>query len=116
VNFNQIKVGDKVRSTLAQEVAVAVSKGGAAPSADAGAIMARAPKGGKPGLLIVDTDSVTGQIKSVDAAKGMITLAEADGDTRTFKAGPNVKLSELKAGDDVTASVTQALAIVVEKP
>jgi hypothetical protein len=27
-----------------------------------------------------------------------------------------VKLSELSAGDDVTARVTQALAIVVEKP
>src|SRR5205823_3382732 len=107
VNFDQIKVGDQVRATVAEEVAVAVSKpGGPAPAADLGTMVALAPKGAKPGIVIVDADDVTAQVKSIDADKGTITLSEADGGTRTIKAGPDVKLSELKAGDDVTARVT----------
>jgi len=116
INFDQIKVGDTVRATLADEIAVGVSKGGAAPSADASRTMVRAPEGSKPGVLIADSENVTGQIKSIDAAKGTITIAMPDGTSRTIKAGPDVKLAELKEGDDITARVTQALAIVVQKP
>ena len=116
VNFDQIKVGDQVRATIADEIAISVSKGGAAPSADAESRIALAPKGAKPGILVAETDDVRGQIKSIDADKGTITLSLPDGGTRTVKAGPNVKLSELSAGDDVSARVTQAMAIVVEQP
>jgi Cu/Ag efflux protein CusF len=116
VNFDQIKVGDQVRSTVAEEVAVSVSKAGTPPSAGTGAVIALAPKGAKPGMLIADTEDVTAKIKSIDAQKGTITLSEADGTSRTIKAGPDVKLSELKEGDDVTARITQAMAIVVQKP
>jgi Cu/Ag efflux protein CusF len=116
VNFNQIAVGDKVRATLAEEVAIAVSKGGAAPGAGEGAVIARAPRGAKPGMVIAESTQVTGKIQSIDAEKRTITLAEADGKPKTIKAGQRVDLSELKAGDDITARVTQALAIVVEKP
>src|SRR5262249_37316781 len=115
VNFDQIKVGDKVRTTVAEEVAVAIGKD-ALPEAAGGAMMALAPKGGKPGMLIADTEDVKAQIKSVDADKSTVTLAEPDGGTRTVKVGPEVKISELKAGDDVNARITQAMAIVVEKP
>jgi Cu/Ag efflux protein CusF len=117
VNFDQIKAGDQVRATLAEAVALSVSKGGAAaPSADRGPVMALAPRGAKPGILVADTDTVTGQIKSIDPDKKTITLSDADGGTRTIKAGPNVNLSDLKEGDDVTARVTEAMAIVVTRP
>jgi Cu/Ag efflux protein CusF len=116
VNFDQIKVGDQVRATLADEVAIAVNKSGGPPSVAAGAVVALAPKGAKPGMLIADTDDVTAKIQSIDADKGTITFSTADGTSRTVKAGPDVKLSDLKEGDDVTARITQALAIVVEKP
>jgi arginine repressor len=116
INFDQIQVGDQVRATLAEEVAVAVSKGGAIPEAGEGALVARAPKGEKPAILIADSAQVTGKIDSVDADKRTITLTDADGKSRTIKAGAKVDISQLKAGDDVTARVTQALAIVVQKP
>src|SRR5262245_22661064 len=116
INFDQIAVGDKVRATLAEEVAIAVSKGGALPDAEEGTLIARAPRGEKPGILIADSTQVTGKIQSVDADKRTITLTDADGKPRTVKAAPRVNLSELSAGDSITARVTQALAIVVEKP
>jgi hypothetical protein len=64
----------------------------------------------------VDTDEITAQIKSIDAANSAVTLTDADGATKTIKVGPDVKLSELKPGDDVTARVTQGMAIVVQRP
>ena len=35
---------------------------------------------------------------------------------RTVKVGREVDLSQLKAGDEVSARITEAMAIVVEKP
>ncbi len=116
INFDKIAVGDKVRATLAEEVAVDISKGGAPPSADESSAVVLAPKGAKPGMLIADTDQITGKVQSIDADKRTITFAQADGTPKTVKAGQKVNLSDLKPGDDITARVTQALAIVVEKP
>jgi Cu/Ag efflux protein CusF len=116
INFDQIAVGDKVRATLAEEVAIAVSKGDAQTRVGDAAVIARAPRGAKPNVLIAESSQVKGKIQSIDAAGRTITLADADGKPRTIKAGPKIDLADLKAGDDVTARVTQALAIVVEKP
>ena len=116
INFDKIAVGDKVRATLAEEVAVDISKGGMPPSADESSAVVLAPKGAKPGMLIADTDQITGKVQSIDADKRTITFAQADGTPKTVKAGQKVNLSDLKPGDDITARVTQALAIVVEKP
>ncbi len=116
VNFDQIKAGDKVRAILADEIAISVSKGGPAPSDDEGGVIMLAPKGDKPGMLIADTDQISGKIQSIDTDKRMITFTQADGTSKTVKAGRKVDISQLKAGDDITARVTEALAIVVEKP
>ena len=117
VNFDQIKVGDKVRATVAEAVAISARKAGEAqPSEEARRVVGLASKGDKRGMLVADTEDVTAQIKSIDTEKRAITLTEADGDTRTVKAGPNLDLSALTAGDQVTLRITQAAAIVVEKP
>jgi len=116
INFDQLKVGDTVRATVAEEVIVAVGKGELPSGAPEGTVAARMPKGGKPGIIIAESDNISGKVQSVDADKHTITLVEAGGEPRTIKAAPKVKLSELKAGDEVNARVTQALAILVEKP
>jgi len=116
VNFNQIKVGDKVRATLAEEVAFAIDKPGAAPEGAAdGQMVALAPKGSKPGMIIADVAQITGKIESVDAVKRTVTVSD-EGQSKTLKVSPKVDLSSLKAGDDVVVRATQALAIIVEKP
>jgi hypothetical protein len=116
INFDKIEVGDKVRATLAEEIAVAVSKGGPAPSARDDQLVVRTTKASKPGILIAESTQVTGKVQSMDTDKRTITLAEVDGNPKTIKVGANVDMSELKAGDDITARVTQSLAIVVERP
>lgn len=116
VNFDQIQVGDKVRAMMAEEVAVAVSKDGALPSGGEEMVIARAPQGAKPGIVIADTAQIAGKIQSIDTEKRTITLLEADAKPRAVQVGPRVNLAELSAGDNITARVTQAMAILVEKP
>ena len=116
LNFDQVEVGDKVRAALTEEVAVAVSKGGALPGAGEGMFVGRAPEGAKPGIVIAETDQITGKIQSIDAANRTMTLDDGDGKPRTIKAGQAVNLSQLNPGDDITARTTRALAILVEKP
>ena len=60
INFDQIKVGDLVKAMAVGRVAVAVGKPGTADmsNADDGAMIARAPKGDKPGFMIAKTEQV----------------------------------------------------------
>jgi hypothetical protein len=115
-NFDQIKVGDQVRATLLESVAVAVSKSGASPDAGARGVVAVAPKGAMPGVIMAKTRQITAKIVSVDSTARTVTVEGPMGGKPTIKVGPNVNLGELQAGDNVTLRVTNALAIRVEKP
>jgi hypothetical protein len=117
INFDQIAVGDKVRATIAEGVALSIDKPGTVPPPAGGqAIMARAPKGSKPAVILAGSSQMNGKIQAVDAEKRTVTLTDGEGKPRTVKVGPNVDISKLKAGDEVSAQVTETVAIVVEKP
>ena len=118
INFDQIKVGDRVTATLAEEHAIAVGKPGSLTPTDdgAGQIVARAPAGSKPRVLVTDVAEITAKIDAVDAANRTVKLTPAGGTSRTIKVGPAVNLEALKPGDEVAVRCTQALAIVVETP
>jgi hypothetical protein len=115
-NFDQIKVGDEVKATLLESVAVTVSKSSAPPEAGERGVVAVAPKGAKPGVVMAKTRSITAKIVSVDAQARTVTLEGPMGGKPAIKVGPKVNLDELQTGDDVTLRVTDALAIRVEKP
>jgi len=115
-NFDQIKVGDEVKATLLESVAVVVRKSSAPPDAGKGGLVAVAAKGAMPGVIMAKTRQITAKIVSVDTTARTVTIEGPMGGTQTIKAGPNVKLDELQKGDDVTLRVTDALAIRVEKP
>jgi hypothetical protein len=115
-NFDQIKVGDRVKATLLESVAVTVSKSGATPAAGAGGLVAVAPKGAMPGVVMTKTRQITAKIVSVDLQARTVTVEGPMGGKPTIKVGPDVKLDELQTGDDVTLRVTDALAIRVETP
>jgi hypothetical protein len=115
VNFSQIEVGDQVKATVTEEVALYLGQG-APPSSMAGAGVALAPVGSKPGGVMVATEKVTATVFSVDAKKRKVTLQFADGTTKTVKVGKQVNLAQVKPGQDVTAQVSQGLALSVQKP
>ena len=115
-NFDQIKVGDEVKATLLESVAVVVRKSSAPPDASGGDLVAIAPKGAMPGVIMAKTRQITAKIVSVDTQARTVTVEGPAGGTPTIKVGPKVNLDELQKGDDVTLRVTDALAIRVEKP
>ena len=115
-NFDQIKVGDEVKATLLESIAVVVRKSGTPAGTGERGLVAVAPKGAMPGVIMAKTRQITAKIVSVDTTARTVTIEGPMGGTQTIKAGPNVKLDELQKGDDVTLRVTDALAIRVEKP
>jgi hypothetical protein len=115
VNFDQIRIGDRVKAVLTEEVAVALGKG-AGPIGTSGSGVALAPVGSKPGAVIVDTSEITAKVISVDAPRRKVTFELPDGTTRTVKAGRKIDLTAVQPGETVTMQVGESLAVTVEKP
>jgi hypothetical protein len=111
-NFDQVRIGDRVNTTLTEEVALSLTKGTAGSGESS--VITRAPEGSKPAGVMANTRQVTGQIVAIQGRE--VTLRLADGTTRKIKAHKDVDLSRLGPGDAVTARVTESMAINVEKP
>jgi len=115
-NFDQIKAGDKVKTTFYESIAVFVAKTGEKPSATEFGTVEVAPKGAKPGAVVVDTLEVTAKVEKIDYKKRTISLKGPEGNVRTFTVDKSVKnFKNIKKGDDVYLRVTEAVAMVVEK-
>lgn len=116
-NFAQIKVGDLLKVTFVEALAVYLQKAGAPAGGEEVKTVTLAPKGAKPGMLVTDTIVLKAKIDAVDAKKGAVTITTPDGKTKTMKVAKTVKgLKDLKKGDDIVVRFTEALAIVVEAP
>ena len=92
-NLGRIKAGDRVRATVAEELAVFVSKHGA------------------PEAIKADA-----RVLSVDPSYRLLTLQYPDGQRETFKVGLDVKLLQMEAGDDVMIRAVEMVALQVQAP
>jgi hypothetical protein len=115
LNFDQIKVGDQVNTTVIEELAVFLRKGDARPSAGAAAAVALKPLGARPGIVVADSMEITATVTAVDTKTRTVGLQFVDGTRKTVKVGKSVDLSKVSPGDGVTAQLTEAVAILVEK-
>ena len=116
VNFDQIKVGDRVIVTVTEALAVFLRPQGTPPSVGEGAAVALAPKGSMPGGMVATTAEVTARVVAVDAASHHVTLKLPDGRKRRVSVNPSIDLAQVAPGDAVTVQVADALAISVERP
>ena len=98
-DFDQIKSGDTVKVTLAEELAVYVLKDGRLPGA-----------GGSDEVIHINA-----KVQSVDPSYRLLTLQYADGKTEVFKVGLDAKVLEMAPGDDVVVKITEAKAVRIEK-
>ncbi len=117
-NFDQVKKGDEIVAGYFQSTAISVAKPGDASAvpAQAEAVIV-AEKGQKPGGLAVQTTQKTATVEDIDYGTREVTLKGADGNTLKIKAGDRVKrLEDVKKGDRIVATYTEALAISVVKP
>jgi hypothetical protein len=99
-NIHQIRAGDKVQATVAQELTIYVSKNGQVPGT-----------GGKPEALEADA-----KVLRVDPSYRLLALQYPNGQTQTFKVGLGVKLLEMEPGDIVAIRTMELIALREEKP
>jgi len=114
-NFAEMKVGDQVRATVVDEVAVSLRPASASQSITASAA-AGAPSGARPGVVNLDTLDYTARIAAIDPWRHSVTLQTADGRTKPIIVGEYINLADYSVGDEVSVRSTQALAVLVEKP
>jgi hypothetical protein len=115
-NFAQIKLGDQVKVTLVDEMALFLKPARQTQSLTATGATVGARLGAKPGVVSLDTLDFTAKVLAIDPWKHQVTLLTADGRTKPVQVGEFVNLADFNVGDQVVVRLTQALAILVEKP
>lgn len=115
-NLSQVKVGDSVLAKYYESVAVEVKKPGEAkPGVTKQEAVTRAKPGETPKGLAVSQVTVTTTIAAIDKKKPTVTLKGADGKTTTVKVRNPKNLENVKVGDQVVITYTEALALSLEK-
>lgn len=115
-NFDQIKVGDILRVTYHESVALYIGTPGSQPGTDAAIVVARAPKGSTPGAMVAGAIDVSARVKGIDRKAREVTLELPNGNVVTHEVAPSVKAFDtLKVGDTIHARVTRSFAIAMEK-
>ena len=109
-NFDQVKVGQQYKMKYVEAVAVDIRKGGS-PSAAAAQEVKLAPKGAKPGGVVVRTVQLAGVIDAVDYKDRYIAVRGPKGNVLPLKVGSDINMEQLAAGDRISVTHTAALAL-----
>jgi hypothetical protein len=114
-NFDQVKVGDLVDISYTQAIAINLEKDpGGQPSVSSSSGMERAPKGQKPQGTIYNTVDIRAKVVSVDYKTRKVELSGPNGNIVPVTVDPNVpNIENIKVGDVVAATYTEAIAISV---
>ncbi len=71
----------------------------------------------KPGAVVGEGRIAIATVTAVDKDTRAVTLTRDDGDTLTFRAGPEVRnFAQIEVGDKVTATYYQGLVVFVVPP
>lgn len=115
-NFDQIKVGDQVKATVVDQMALFIKPASQMQSINATNAVVGARLGAKPGVVSLDTLDFTAKVLAINPWLHQVTLQTADGRTKPVTVGEFVNLADFNVGDEVVVRLTQALAVLVEKP
>jgi hypothetical protein len=113
-NFNDLKVGDQVKLTAVQEVAVTLLQA-SVPLSGQDKVVLRRPPGGTGPPLVVDTKTFTAKVMAIDPLNLVVTLQMAENQTKMVKVSDTVDLGAFKPGDEVSVRITESKAFEVEK-
>jgi hypothetical protein len=109
-NLDQVKPGQQYKLKYVEAVAVEIRKGGK-PAAAAAEEIKLAPKGAKPGGAMVRTVHLAGVVDAIDYTNRYVAVRGPKGNTVSLKVAADVPLDQLSAGDRISVTHTEALAI-----
>jgi type 1 fimbria pilin len=116
-NLPQVKAGDLVVTKFFEAVAIDVKKGGLGiRSAEQQTAVSRARKGEMPAGAVATTTTIVANVLKVDNAKQIVTVEGPSGKSVKVKVKDPGVLQQIKAGEQVEMTITEALAISVEAP
>jgi Cu/Ag efflux protein CusF len=113
-NLDQVKKGDVVTATYTEALAYEVRKSGK-PGADSVVAAAAAKPGEKPAAALGQSSLVTVVVTAIDPKVPSVTVKGPQGNTQTFKVASVDRLKDVKVGDAVDLSYTEAIAVTVDK-
>jgi len=116
INFDQIRIGDQLKVTVAEQLVIYMAKDRPPASDGEAALVALAPKGAKPGAFMANTVQVVAKVTAIDLKHQKATLQFPDGTSKTVAVRKDVDLTQRQVGEEVVIRCTEALAISVERP
>lgn len=116
VNFPQIRVGDQLLVTTAEEVEIRMAKPGEQALDTSSAAAKLAPVGTKPSAKVGQSAQVVGTVSSIDLKRRKVALSFSDGSSETFKVRDDIDLTRHRVGEQVVMRVTEVFAIEMRKP
>ena len=113
--FDELKVGDTVTIRYYESIAYSIRK----PGQPSGLPTAAGPKitrgtGARPSGTIAQQETATVTIKAIDPKVPSVTVITEDGRTVSFKVEDKKNLKDVKAGDTVEITYTEAAMISVK--
>lgn len=116
-NLPQVKAGDLVVAKYFEAVAIEVKKGGLGiRSAESQTAVSRAQPGQRPAGGVATTTTIVANVLKVDNARQIVTVEGPSGKSVKVKVKDPGVLQQIKAGEQVEMTITEALAIAVEAP
>ena len=114
-NFDQLKVGDKVKAKYMESLALELKKGDTAVvGRSETASLDRSKPGAKPGGTAVRELTVVADVVNVDAAKKKVSVKTDKGEIVDLDIQDPKQLAMIHKGDKVQATYTVALAVAVD--
>lgn len=118
-NFQQIKPGDTLTLDYYESIAVDVRRAGSgAPEVVTETAATRSAKGAMPGGAIGKQTTITAEIWHINRSANLVILKGPQGGRRTIQVQDpalRAKLQQLKEGDLVDFTITQAVAAAIHR-
>jgi hypothetical protein len=111
-NFASIKVSDRVKVAIVEQLRVEVTSGAAARDTQEVASTSSEP-GEQPSGTLTRTSRSTASIVAIDKTAGTVTLKGQDGNTYTVKPKLKENLDKVQIGDQVIFTTTKRVAASV---
>jgi Cu/Ag efflux protein CusF len=114
--FDELKVGDTVTFRYYESIVYAIRKPGQPSSLTktSGKVETVRGTGTRPGATLSQQETATVTVQAIDANAPSVTVLTEDGRRATFKVEDKKNIKDLKVGDTVEITYTEAVLITVK--
>jgi len=113
--FNELKVGDSVKTTYYESTVLQIRKAGATPGPTGTTGAVTSGTGALPSGTMGVQEKMTVTVKSIDPSMPSITVTTPDGRTVTRKVEDKKNLEGVNVGDMIDVTYTRAVLLSIDR-